>query len=534
MKKASKIIRSNRIYPGKGKPIIDGAVIVLSDKIEKIVSKGDDEKWIGPETEVLDFTDRFVMPSFIDAHVHMTYGSIAIDKSVSVDLGHCKSEEECAEVIRDFALKNEGSGWVFGFGWHHLGWSNRALPTKESLDALALNQAICLVGDDFHSVWMNSHAIELCKVIDYEDRYGESVIYSSRGDLTGVLLDNAALYTLDQAIQCANINIKEAYKSFFSYALMNGVTTIGDVAPTGIDAPYRYLKELEEVNQLKVRVKFYSDYDSHVEKVDALMKDYSSPMLRFGGFKVFVDGVISVHTAHMLEPYTDRPDLDGSNQPDYEIIEKQLLGAYDLEVPIRLHVIGDGAVRRSLDFFEKTRDRFGEKPIHNTLEHIEVIHSDDIKRLHDLEVIPSMQPLHGTYDTDEYLKAIGPDRAKKAWAFKSMLNSNCNLAFGTDFPIVGINPMDTLYAAVTRMNENGYPEGGWIPEEKISIQEAIDAYTFGAAYALDAENEIGSLEAGKYADIVVLDRDLFKLDAREILNTKVIMTMMNGEVVYSS
>jgi predicted amidohydrolase YtcJ len=553
-KKATIIIMSRYIYPGNNMPMVDGAVIINNDRIEALVQREEADQWVGEETQVIQWDNQLVMPSFIDPHVHLTFGSLSIDERFSLQLSHCKSEAECVEAVREFGKKavaktppntvakeeqrDSETSWIFGFGWNYLTWQSDTLPTYKSLDNLDSNYAVCLISDDFHSVWLNRKGMELCQIEDRREGCGPLAVQFPNGDLTGVLLDHEALSTISQAIGLANLNIKGLYQHFFDYALKHGVTTIGDVAPSGVDNAYKILSELEQENALLLRIKFYMETIKNTKQLNLLRSEYHSNRLRFGGFKAFVDGVISVHTAHLIEPYSDRPDQDGGNCPDYENIEEQVMYAYEHGLPIRCHVIGDGAVRRTLDIFENAQSTFGKSKVHHTLEHLELIHPNDILRLKELDIIASMQPLHGTDDIPGFTGKVGKERTVNAWPFQSILKEQVNLAFGTDFPIVELNPMATIYAAVSRKNKAGYPKDGWNPSEKVTVRQAIDAYTIGAARALSIENDIGSLEDGKLADLVVLNHNLLSLDTDDslepevILTTAVEMTMCNGKIVY--
>jgi predicted amidohydrolase YtcJ len=252
--------------------------------------------------------------------------------------------------------------------------------------------------------------------------------------------------------------------------------------------------------------------------------------------KSFLDGVATTYTALMVEPYEDKPDTKGITLVPIEVAKNWVRSADKEGCQIRLHACGDGAVRFGLDCFEEAQKHNGRRDARHSIEHIENIHADDATRFQELGVVASVQPEHlaitPTFSDNPYRQRLGKKREKLSWPNKTLLHNRAILALGSDYPVVELNPMIELYRAVTRVHNDGQPEGGWNPEQKLSITEALHAYTYGSAYAAHRENELGSLEAGKLADIVVLDRNLFEIPSEDILKTKVLLTVMDGKVVY--
>ncbi|HYE69817.1 MAG TPA: amidohydrolase family protein, partial [Anaerovoracaceae bacterium] len=296
---------------------------------------------------------------------------------------------------------------------------------------------------------------------------------------------------------------------------------------------YEVAAALEQEGELTVRLHLYPSLglDTNYEKVKSLREKYSSEKLRVSGLKQFVDGVTSTYTAYLLEPYSDNPDTVGFSNYPAELYEKCIVGANKEGFGVRLHCIGDAAVRLALDGFEKSNQQNDNSKLKNTIEHIESIHADDIPRFAQLGVVASMQPIHLILEVNEKVSRIGEERCQYEWPYKTMLENNATLAFGTDFPIAGINPFPNIYAAVTRCDERG-ELFGTNPKERISLAETLKAYTYGSACAINRENELGTLEAGKLADIVVLSKNIFAGSNEEILNTCVKLTVMDGQIVY--
>jgi predicted amidohydrolase YtcJ len=298
---------------------------------------------------------------------------------------------------------------------------------------------------------------------------------------------------------------------------------------------YSVLKEMEVAGELTARIHLYTRLTGYTDfsKAKELEKKYCSEKLGIGGVKGFVDGVTSTYTGYLLEPYSDRPETSGAPIDPKEDMEAYVIAANKAGLGVRLHCIGDGAVRMALDMFEASAKTNGLHGLKNTIEHIESIHPDDIPRFAELNVIPSMQPYHLTLDANEKISRIGVERSRWEWPHKTIIEKGGMLAFGTDYPVVDFNPFPSLYAAVTRCDDEGVPTG-INPEECISLHEALTAYTAGAANAYGRLDDIGTIEKGKLADIIVVDRNLFEVDPGEIKDALVDLTVVDGKIIYES
>lgn len=534
MVKADIILKSNRIFTAVNKETIDGIVAV---KDNKIIYVGNDmalDELTDSHTELIDCTDKLVMPGLIDAHVHFLMSALFHNGTVKVIEG--TSEQECIDAIGDFADKWGHDEWVATCGWYLPLWKKQVLPTKASLDAVYPDRPVAMLSGDLHTVWLNTRGLEKLGITEDSipprgGKYGKD----ENGHLTGILFETAGLQAVSRIFQFNDEILLNAYKDFLGYLVENGVTTVCDVAPP--DMNDELFQRLLDNGELSVRINMYPELREDLTHVKALREKYQGDMLKFGGLKQFFDGVSGTHTAYLSEPYSNAYyDGDvGRLTIEPEEMEKLVISAVENDMGVRIHTIGDGAIHYALDIFEKAEKKYGKKPhIQHTLEHLENIQEADIKRLHDLNVIASTQPAHALIDPAGIENDLGPERAKLMWAFRDMLDSDVTVAFGTDSPVVEANALRTLYYAVTRENLEGKPEGGWQPHQKITIEEAVIAHTYGSARAAKRENELGTLELGKLADIIVLDRNIFEIDPKELLETKVQLTMTNGRIVYQT
>jgi len=354
------------------------------------------------------------------------------------------------------------------------------------------------------------------------------------GEPTGYLHEDAALNIISYIYDVSDFEHLDLIRRFMSRTEKLGITSVSDVQIYGI-MKYRAFEELEKRGELNVRIHFCPPLTEDIGKLKYLQKVYKSEKLQFAGAKGFIDGTPMGYTGLMIEPYSDIPNFYGETTMPADVL-KQLVSKLDKEnIRCRLHACGDGAVRLGLDVFEEARRDNGRKDIRHTIEHIECIHPNDIGRFAELEVIASVQPEHmPKYDFNNhpFHPILGPDRIKYAWPFKSIEDVGGGLAFGTDYPIAPLDPFRGIYRAVTRLTNDGEPKGGFNPWEKMSRCSALRAYTLGSAYMNGREQDLGNIEKGKLADIIVLDKDLLECNEEEIRDTNVLLTMMDGSIVY--
>ena len=537
MVKADYLLKSNAVFTGKEDRPFSGAVAVKGNKIIKVMKKEDADRY--EADSILDYGNKMIMPGFVDAHVHYFMGAIAYSDHICTTIANSVSEEHCVTIMKEYASEHPEEERLLGIGWFPSNWGDAPLPSKKSLDEAFPDKPVYLIAADVHTLWMNTKALEESDIkVDMKPRSG-SVGIDEKGELSGLLFEPDAMAPAMLKVQefktAEMIKMNEA---FLSHIARCGVTSISEMSAdpykTEVFAKYCSLKEMEKQGRLTVRMHIYTELAGHTDFTAAKKWQgiLNSEKLRLSGVKGFVDGVTSTFTGLLLEPYSDRMDTRGIDVPNLsrEEMEPCIIAANKAGLSVRLHAIADGSVRMALDMYEAAIRTNGSEGIYNTIEHIENIHPQDFHRFKELQVIPSMQPYHLTLDAFEKVGRIGEERCRWEWPHKSLLKAGAVLAFGTDYPVVDFNPYPTIYAAVTRLDDNGEPTSA-NPQESISLAEALRAYTAGAAKAYGRE-DIGMLEEGKLADIIVVDKNLFEISKREILDCQTAMTMFDGKIIF--
>ena len=539
MKKADLVLKSNAVFTSLEDEPFKGGVAIEGNRI-LAVEKGDSiDKYIGPSTEVHEYQDKLIMPGFIDSHTHYFIGAVSSSDHIC-DVTASTSEEECVEMIKQYADTHPHEKRILGIGWFPAYWDNAPLPSKLSLDAAIPDRPVYLISADVHTFWMNTKALEEAGITaDMKPESGEVCTFEG-GELSGILLEpEAYLPAMDKAMEFDRESMKKIYKDFLANIAASGVTSITDMTAYEYSEAkynqYKVVKEMEDAGEMTARLHFYTKLGTYTDFSEAkkLEKIYCSGIFRMSGLKGFVDGVTSTYTGLLLEPYADKPDTTGIGVPlaPKEDLERTIIAANHAGLAVRLHCIADGSVRMALDMFEASRKVNGNHGLKNAIEHIENIHPDDIPRFAELDIIPSMQPYHLTLDVNEKLIRMGEERCRWEWPHKTILEKGGKLVFSTDYPVVDFNPFLTLYAAVTRCDDDGNPTG-INPEERVSLAEAIKAYTASAADIYDRSEELGTLEEGKLADVVVINKNLFAIDLMEIQRCQIDLTIMDGKIVY--
>lgn len=530
---ADLIISSNAVFTGLTNEPIAASIAIKDNKILAVGTKDEIVAFQGDKTRVYDFKDQLVMPGFHDFHVHVFPGSLQID---SVSLLGTKSEQEAVQLTYEFAKKRPNDPWIIGFSWDHGNWPNKQLPTKATLDKLFPDRPVMLTHIELHYAWVNSKALEIVGINrDTVDPPFGRIERDEHGEPTGILYENAMDLILKEAFSFTKERKTEMLKQFFKLTSRYGITSVSDVYAPSSDYldDHELYKELDEAGELKTRIHFYPALTNDLTKVKQQRETYQSNMLQLAGLKSFIDGVITGYTAYMHEPYSDRLNTKGKPAMEPELFKEMVINADREGFSIRTHAIGDAAVQLTLDAYEAARKANGDMKTRHAIEHIEVIQPDDIQRFHELNVIASMQPHHlALIDQSVYLSRLGEKRHQLTFMINSLKKAGARLAFGSDFPVTEINPFLEIYRAVTRVDFSG--KAVWNSEEKISLSETLKAYTYGPAYGAFRENELGTLEAGKLADIIVLDRNLFTVPAEEILKTEVTLTILDGKVIYEA
>ncbi|MGJ7910777.1 amidohydrolase [Neobacillus sp. LXY-1] len=523
------IISSNAVFTGLSDQPKPASIAIKDNKIMAIGSKEEMEYFAAEHTKNYHFNDQLIMPGFHDFHLHIMQGAVSLK---SVNLFAARSEEEALQMINKFAQSNPENPWVIGFTWDASYWDTQQLPDRYSLDQIIPDRPALMFHAEGHYAWVNSKALETANITGQTENPSYGVIGKyENGDPNGLLYEKAMDAVIQHAFNFRDIQKEDMFANFLKHAASLGVTSVHDLhALKNIDA-LEVFKKFEDKGELTTRIHLWPALNGDLEHAKQLRNTYHSTKLRVSGLKQFIDGVITARTAYLLEPYTDQPDICGETSFPPETIKKWVVDADKEGFSIRFHAIGDGAIRLALDAYEQAQRVNGKRDSRHNVEHIEVIHPDDIPRFQKLGVTASMQPDHlAMSERGVYTDKIGPEREKQVFLIHTLQESGATVAFGTDFPIDILNPLQQIYRAVTRIDSSGNKV--WHPHERIALSDALKAYTIGPAYGSFREHELGTLEAGKLADLVVLERNLFDIPEEEIPDTKVLLTLVDGKVVY--
>src|SRR5579885_1111114 len=507
----------------------------LACRAGRIVAVGADaevQPWIGASTKVIDLHGRRVVPGFKDAHVHFYNGGRNL---AGVQLRHARSQAEFRQRIGEFAAKQPAGRWITGGDWDHENWSPAELPTRWLVDEVTPRNPVFVNRLDGHMALANSVALKLAGITrQTPDPPGGAIVRDARGEPTGVLKD-AALEAVNRVEPPPTpAEIAEALRAAMRYAAENGVTSVQDMSA----APeiLRVYQDLLAAGELTVRV-YGAQPLASWQRLGGigLHGAFGGDKLKIGLLKGFADGSLGSTTALFFDPYLDAPQTSGLASDEMipeSKMRDRILDADRAGLQVAVHAIGDKANHLILGMFEQAERQNGRRDHRFRIEHAQHLRPEDIPRFARLRVIASMQPYHAIDDGRWAEKRIGPERAKGAYAFRALLDAGAVLAFGSDWFVAPMQPLRGIYAAATRRTLDGKHPEGWVPEQKISVAEAIRAYTMGSAYAAFDEHNKGSLEAGKLADLVVLSDDILTIPPAEIARTRVVLTVFDGRIIY--
>jgi len=537
------IIRSTAVFDSIQNTPYPASILVADGMIQRILS------WDAPEADpalaevpLCDYGDKLILPSFVDAHMHLFSAAIVASEFVCDTLGEGKSQAACVEILKEYARQHPDLERIRGTGWFIGNWEEKVLPDKRSLDEAFPDKPVYLQCADAHSFWLNSKALKEAGIEPRPEMDNGVVCTWENGELTGLLLEPAAYAPAQRKyMEFSDEQLCGILKDFQGVLVQNGVAAVSEMFadPYSEETYHRYglLKKLDEEGALRSYSYLYTELFGHTDFTEyfALKEAIDSRHITVNGVKGFIDGVTETHTGLLLEPYEDQPETCGDGLPLWprERMQEEIIAANRNGIQVRLHCIADGSVRMALDLYERAQQVNQDDSLRNTVEHIENIHPDDIGRFEKLRVIPSMQPYHLTLSNNAKSLQIGKERCRYEWPVRSILEAGGQMAFGTDCPVVSVNPFLTIYAAVTRKNDEGvqYSQNPW---ETVDMATALKCYTLGAAYVYGKENEIGSLEAGKRANLIVLDQNLFEIPEEKIEETKVAANYFEGELVYQN
>jgi len=508
------------------------AVAVLGNRISAVGATAEIRALAGPRTRIISAEGKSVFPGFNDAHVHFLSGGFSL---ANVDLRDAATPEEFAKRIGNYARKVPAGRWIPGGEWDHERWPGAPLPVREWIDSVTGGHPVFVNRLDGHMALANSLALKLAGVTkETKDPPGGVIVRDPRsGEPTGVLKDSAQ-ELVEKAMPEKSFEEKHiAAVAATEHAAQLGVTSLTDMS-AGADAGlYQYMAEHGELKTRIYAARSIVSWEAMART--GVRAAFGSDLLRIGALKGFADGSLGSSTALFFEPYSDTPNTRGllfDQMLPEGIMLQRVEGADKAGLQIFIHAIGDEANLRILDIYKSVAEKNGPRDRRFRIEHAQHLRPSEIPRFGQQKVIASMQPYHAADDGRWCEKRLGRERSKGAYAFRSLLDSGAVLAFGSDWTVAPLDPLAGLKAAVTRQTLDGKHPNGWMPEQKITLDEALRAYTAGSAYAEFADKVKGTLTPGKLADIVMLDRDLYQIPSAEIDQARVLLTIMNGQVVY--
>ena len=524
-------IESVQGYTLSGEDWISFESMVIQDG--KVVGTGttDEMRELAPEATVVDGQGRVMLPGLIDAHAHVVgLGQLL----TQVDLTGATSLDETLQRVEQYAIENPESPWIVGRGWNQELWEDTSFPTAQDLDQVVDDRPVFLSRIDGHAAWVNSVALQQGDVTrETQDPVGGRVIRDDQGDPTGILVDAAETYVARFIPQESPEQIEEAISLAIQEMLSLGITGVHDAGVS--QGVWQIFQDLDAKGELAV----------HINAMVGGVTDQTRPWIAKGpvepsassrlsltGVKIYSDGALGSRGAAMLEPYDDEPENRGLLFYDQSEMNEQVLTAVSNGFQANVHAIGDAANRQVLDALEEAINAYPESSRHR-VEHAQVVAVEDIPRFAELGLIASMQPTHATSDKNMAQDRIGAERLEGAYAWRTFLDQGTIIAAGSDFPVEPVNPFYGIHASVTRQDRNDEPPGGWLSDEAMTLREALRAFTLDAAYAAKSETLYGSLEPGKMADFILIDRDPFQIPPSELDNIVVLETWVEGKNVFS-
>ena len=478
----------------------------------------------------IDGNGSFLLPGLIDAHGHI---SGLGNEMLRVKLRDIGSEELAALEVVKFASANKKTPWILGRGWNQVLWLNKKFPSKESLDNTGIKRPIVLRRIDGHAAWVNSAALRTAGIDkSTPDPQGGKIERDSEGVATGLLIDNAINLVEDKIPEPTLLEQDYAFDKAFEHLLSLGITSAHDAGVTELDLTI--YKQRSKQNRMPLRV--YGMLNGASTSLNSWLNEGfisdDKDLLSIRSVKLYSDGALGSRGAALLAPYSDDIDNKGLLLTKPKILNSLVETILAKGFQVNVHAIGDRGNRLVLDSIEKAYDKVGGRKLRNRIEHSQIVSLEDIPRFNELDIIASMQPVHATSDKNMAGDRLGSERLKGAYAWQKFIQQGIIIASGSDFPVELANIFHGLHAAVTRQSRDNKPEGGWLPGERMTPTQALRSFTLDAAYSAHQENIIGSLEKGKWADFIMVDRDLISGDPKTIWQTNVLQTWIAGELVY--
>jgi predicted amidohydrolase YtcJ len=509
------------------------AVAVSGNRIVAVGANSEIRPLAGASTRLMDAHRNNVFPGFNDAHVHYLTGGYSLS---NVDLRDAASTEEMARRVGEYRKKLTPGQWILGGDWDHEKWPGTPLPTRQMFDPVTPENPVFVNRLDGHMAVANSLALKLAGITrETKDPPGGLIVRDKSGEPTGVLKD-AAQELVERVIPEKTFDEKlAAARAATAHAAKMGVTSVTDMSAGEDVGVYQYLLDRGELKNRIYAIRSIVSWE--VLRKSGVRAAFGSDMLRIGGLKGFADGSLGSTTALFFEPYQDSPGTRGllfDQMLPEGIMLQRVEGADKAGLQVMIHAIGDEANWRILEIYKQAAEKNGRRDHRFRIEHAQHLRASEIARFGQQQVIASMQPYHAADDGRWCEKRIGAERSKGTYAFRSLLDTGAVLAFGSDWTVAPLNPLTGVKAAVTRQTLDGRHPDGWMPEQKISIDEAVRAYTVGSAYAEFAEKIKGTIAPGKLADLVLLDRDIYRGDPAHIDQAQAVLTVVDGRVVYEA
>lgn len=518
---ASKIIINATVWTGVDTSPWAQTIVINGNEI--VAVGNDDLESQYTAEEIIDAGGNLILPGFIDNHTHFMDGSASL---LGIKTQGTTSQEEFTNVVRDYAATLPDGEWIVGGLWDHELWGGE-LPHKNWVDQYTENKPLFLLRTDAHMALANSAVLELAGVTrDTPDPEGGSIVRDENGEPTGVLKDNAMNFVWAVIPALSEEQADRTFDAGVQEALENGVTQIHNMSSWD---NIEIFKRAKAEGRLKIRAYYFPHISNRHKLAEMIEQDGKGDnWLRFGGVKELVDGSLGSTTAWFYEPYTDEPDTNGFPLMQMDVLKQSIKEAHDYGFQLAIHGIGDQTNDEIFKIFEEV----GVNGYRARIEHAQHLTPDAIQKFAALGVVPSVQPYHAIDDGRWAEKRIGAARLAGTYPFKSLMDAGATVTFGSDWSVAPLEPLGGIYAAVTRRTIDGLNPDGWVPEQKITVEQAVKAYTINNAWAGKQEDILGTIEVGKLADLVMISDNIFEIPPEDIINTHVLMTIIDGEVKY--
>lgn len=518
-------------YTFKNDSLITFSTLIVDG--EKVAYAGNDALPDDFSGEIRDLEGAAMLPGLIDAHGHVMGLGF---QELQVNLAGIESLEATLDTLKKYAEANPELEWIQGRGWNQTLWPENEFPTAEDLDKVISDRPVWLSRVDGHAGWANTKAMQRANISkDTPDPKGGKIIRDGSGNATGIFVDAAESYINTIVPEPTEAENEMALEKALEQMARMGLTSVHDA---GIGAEtWNLYKAFADEGKMTTRI--YAMISGAGATFDSLsengpVESYANGRLALRSVKLYSDGALGSRGAALIEPYSDDPGNRGLLFASQEEFNEMVLKTASKGFQTNIHAIGDRGNRVVLNAFENALDSLGEQGLRHRIEHAQIVSLEDIPRFKELNIIASMQPTHATSDMNMAEDRVGPERIKGSYAWRKFLDQGTVVAAGSDFPVEHSNPFYGLYSAVSRQNHQGNPPGGWYPEEALSREEALRAFTIHAAYAAHQEEVLGTLEEGKWADFIIIDRDYFTVPVEEIWQIKVLETCVAGENIYTA